>query len=270
MQADRRSTRWLADRMTTKLREILERRVRELPPGRYMRQRLARASLERFADGRPLRVLDAGCGEGLLTTDLGRRHPSWTIEGVDISEDAILAGRALASERRAENVTFRRGNVTNGVGNERYDAVAALECLLEIQDDEGAVASLAGALRPGGLLVLHVPERDWKPLFRTGRRTWKLEVRHGYGREEIVELVERAGLRVHRVSATTRGMLQLAEEARDRVRGSSLRVRALALPLVRTAVLLERTGITWGPARAFHIEARKPMEEHDSIPGAAS
>jgi SAM-dependent methyltransferase len=241
------------------LREILERRVRELPPGRRLRQDLARGSIERFADGQPLRVLDAGAGEGLLATDLGRRHPDWSVAAVDLSEEALALGRELAAERRAANVRFERADVTKPLGTAEYDAVAALECLLEIEEDEAALASFAHALRPGGLLVAHVPERSWRPLLASSRPAWKLEVRHGYGRDEIVSLLERAGLQVERVVPTTRGTLQLAEELRDRVRHARLWVRASALPLVRAALALERAGATWGPARGFYVEARKPL-----------
>jgi SAM-dependent methyltransferase len=241
------------------LREILERHVRELPPGRRLRQELARASIERFADGRPLRVLDAGAGEGLLATALGRRHPDWTVAAVDLSEDALALGRELAEERRAANVRFEQADVTKPLGTSEYDAVAALECLLEIEEDEAALRSFAAALRPGGLFVAHVPERSWAPLLRSSRPAWKLEVRHGYDRDEIVSLLERAGLRVERVRPTTRGTLQLAEELRERVRDARLTVRAAAFPLMRTALALERAGATWGPARGFYIEARKPL-----------
>jgi SAM-dependent methyltransferase len=254
----------------TTLRETLERHVRELPPGRRLRQELATESIERFADGRPLHVLDAGSGEGLLATDLGRRHPEWTVDAVDLSEAALALGRELAEDRRASNVRFQRVDVTSPLGASVYDAVAALECLLEIEEDEAALRSFANALRPGGLFVAHVPERSWKPLLRSSRPAWKLEVRHGYGRDEIVTLLQGAGLRVERVTPTTRGTLQLAEEARERIRHARLWVRACAFPFVRAALRLERAGLTWGPARGFYIEARKPREEDEPVPGAAA
>jgi SAM-dependent methyltransferase len=241
------------------LREILEQHVRELPPGRRLRQELARASIERFADGRPLRVLDAGAGEALLATALGRRHPDWTVAAVDLSDEALALGRRLAEERHTPNVRFEQADVTKPLGRAVYDAVAALECLLEIEEDEAALQSFANALRPGGLFVAHVPERSWRPLLASSRPAWKLEVRHGYDEDEIAALVERAGLRVERITRTTRGTLQLAEELRDRVRNARLAVRAATLPVVRAALVLERAGVTWGPARGFFLEARKPL-----------
>jgi 2-polyprenyl-3-methyl-5-hydroxy-6-metoxy-1,4-benzoquinol methylase len=256
--------------MRAKLRKILERHVRELPPGRRLRQELARASIERFADGRPLHVLDAGAGEGLFATALGRRHPDWRVDAVDLSEQALALGRELAAERSVSNVRFERADVTQPLGASIYDAAAALECLLEIEEDEAALVSVARALRPGGLLVAHVPEREWKPVLRSSRPAWKHEVRHGYARDELVSLLEGAGLRVERLTPTTRGTMQLAEELRERVRSRRLALRAAALPVVRAALLLERAGLTWGPARGFYVEARKPLDADEPVPGAAA
>jgi SAM-dependent methyltransferase len=252
-----------------RLRQILERQVRELPPGRRLRQELARKSIERFAGGRSLRVLDAGSGEGLLATALGRRHPDWSVDAVDLSEEALILGRELAEERHARNVHFERADVTKPLGTSIYDAVAALECLLEIEQDKAALTSFAHALRPGGLFVAHVPERNWKPLLRSSRPTWKREVRHGYDRDEIVSLLERAGLRVQSTVPTTRGTVQLAEELRERVRARHLLLRAAALPAVRGSLLLERAGLTWGPPRGFYLEARKALETDEPVPGTA-
>ena len=83
--------------MRTRLREILERHVRDLPPGRRLRQRLATDSIERFGDGRSLHVLDAGAGEGLLATALARRHSDWTIDAVDLSEDKLKLAKELGA-----------------------------------------------------------------------------------------------------------------------------------------------------------------------------
>jgi SAM-dependent methyltransferase len=245
----------------SRLRETLERRLRELAPGRRHRQELALEAIERFAAGRRLDVLDAGAEEGLLAIALGRRHPDWTIDAVDLNEDALARGRAWAAQEGVANVRYERRDLTEPVGEADYDAVAALECLLEIPDDAAAIASFARALRPGGLLVAHVPERGWKPVLSGSRTTWKREVRHGYARDEIAAKVERAGLEVERVRGTTRATLQLGEEARERVRGASLKTRALAFPLLRAAVRLERAGLTWGPPRGFFVEARKRDEQ---------
>jgi SAM-dependent methyltransferase len=242
---------------TAAVRERLERRVRHLPPARRLRFRLALGSLERFANGRPLRVLDAGAGEGLLALAVAGRHPDWTVVAADLRPEALQRGGDDADRAGMTNLRFEQLDLTQPLGGSDYDAVVALECLEEIPDDEGAVASLASALRSGGLLLVHVPEREWTPVLRGSERRWKDQVRHGYSRAELVDLLERHGLQVRRVAPTTRGTVRLAQEARDRIKTSRLAVRAVAYPVLSAALWLERAGITWGPARALYAEARK-------------
>jgi hypothetical protein len=95
-------------------------------------------------------------------------------------------------------------------------------------------------------------------VLRGSEPTWKDQVRHGYSRDELVALLERQGLQVDRVTATTRGTVKLAQEVRDRIKNARLAVRALAYPPLTAALWLERLGLTWGPARALYAEARKP------------
>jgi SAM-dependent methyltransferase len=239
------------------LRESVARRVREMPPARRLRFQLATEALERFAGGNALALLDAGCGEGLLTTTLARRHRDWSLTGVDLSPPLIESARREARRLALSNVEFRTGDVTGDLGERRYDAVAALECLEEIRDDRAAVGAISLALRPGGLLVAHVPARDWAPVLPGSDRTWRHEVRHGYGAQEIAELLENAGLNVVSVAATTRGTVHLAQELRDRIKRSSLRAQLLAYPALVGSVRLERRGISWGAARGLLVQARR-------------
>jgi SAM-dependent methyltransferase len=243
--------------LTAAVRERLERRVRHLPPARRLRFGLALRSLERFARDRPLRVLDAGAGEGILALAIARRHPAWTVVAADARDEALQVGRRDADREGVRNLRFELLDLTRPVPGPPYDAVLAMECLEEIEDDEAAVASLAEVLRPGGLLLVHVPERDWRPVLRSSDARWKDEVRHGYSSEELVALLERHGLELRRIVATTRGTVRLAQEVRDRLKAARLAVRALAYPPLTAALWLERLGVTWGPARALYAEARR-------------
>ena len=219
---------------------------------------LALQSLSSFGDGAPIRVLDAGSGDGLLSLAIAERHPAWTVVAADAREDALERGRRDADRDGLENISFERLDVTRPIPEAGYDVVLAMECLEEIPDDEAATAVLAEALRPDGLLLVHVPERDWRPVLRSSDATWRDEVRHGYTRDELVGLLERHGLRVVSVTPTTRGTVRLAQEVRDHIKTARLAVRALVYPPLTLALWLERIGATWGAARALYAEARKP------------
>src|SRR5262249_10227811 len=130
-----------------------------LPPARRLRFELASEALGQFAAGRPLRVLDAGCGDGAFALSLARQYPTWSIVAVDLADELLARGRESATQAKLANIEFVRGDVTGDLGAALYDAAAAIESLEEIPNDTEALRRMVAALRPGGLLVAHVPER---------------------------------------------------------------------------------------------------------------
>ena len=194
----------------------LDRRVRDLPPGRRLRQLLALELVERHAAGRDgaLTVLDAGCEEGLLCLELARRHPGWRLVAADLAAPALRRGRTWALEEGLA-VSFVQLDVTRSLGTAAYDVVLSLECLEEVPDDQAALRAMATALRPGGLFVGHVPTADWSPVLKGAARTWRREVRHGYDPGELRSRLEALGLGVLEVSPTFRRTTALAQDLRD-------------------------------------------------------
>ena len=94
------------------------------------------------------------------------------------------------------NIEFLQADVTDDLGHGVYDAVAAIECLVEIPDDERALETMALALRSGGLFVVQAPEQGWQPVLRGSEPTWRDEVRHGYSARHLSDMLAAAGLRV--------------------------------------------------------------------------
>lgn len=235
----------------------LELRTRLLSPARRLRFELVLEMIDGLDAGRPLRVLDAGAGEGLLAMTLARRHSDWEVVAADVDEAMLDRGRLRSASAGVRNVDFIRTDLTDELGFEEFDLVLAIECLSEIRDDDAALRAMARALRPGGRFIAHVPHRDWKPVLPGSPRTWRHEVRHGYSAEELVAKMERAGLAVARIKPTARGSVFLGQEIADRIKNSSLRVRVAALPVTAAAVRLERWRLTWGPSRALLIDARR-------------
>jgi SAM-dependent methyltransferase len=240
-----------------RVRAVAERWARDLPPARRLRFALAMRVLEGFAGGRPLTILDAGCGEGLMAAAVARRHPDWRIVAADLDREGLRRARALLQASGVRNVHLVQLDLTRPLGRACYDAVLALECLVEIPDDDAALRQMVQVLRPGGLLLSHVPEQYWRPVLPGSPGTWRHEVRHGYLEPEVKEKLEHAGAEVTAVVRTTRGTVAVAQEIRDRCKGHSLKVQATLYPLMLGAVWLERVGATWGPARAMLVEARR-------------
>jgi len=203
-------------------------------------------------------VLDAGCEEGQLANTLAKRNPTWSVRGVDVNEDALANARASADTAGIDNVEYAQVDITRPFASEEYDAIAAVECLAEIPADQDTVESLARALRPNGLLVLHVPDASWRPVLPHSPAEWPRETRHGYNAADLAQLLRRAGLHQIQVSPTTRAVVHTAEEIRFRTRRRRLRLRALLYPLLWSAVRLERMGVTAGSARGLFVTAQRP------------
>jgi SAM-dependent methyltransferase len=230
-----------------------------MPPARRLRFQLALEDLERLAARGPLRLLDAGSGEGFFAEEAARRHPEWTVVAADASAELIAAAARRTGNSGLANLRFVEADLTQPL-EDSYDAVVALECLTEIPDDDAALRSMAGALRPGGLFVAHVPAKDWEPVLRRSDRAWRHEIRHGYEPDELVAKLEAVGLAVRVTRRTTRGTVHLAQELRDRTKTRSLKLRALLYPLLVGSVRLERLRLTWGPARGLYVRAERIRE----------
>jgi len=240
------------------LRGGLEERLALMAPSRRLRLARAEEAVAAGAGERPLRVLDAGCGDGLLSLALAKRHPRWMITGMDLREDLLSGARERAGNRGLANVSFEQADLTRPLPRSDFDVVMALECLGEIPDDRAALAALAGALAGDGMLVIQVQEENWRPVLRGSDPTWREEVRHGYSREELTRMLTEAGLERIEIEPTYRTTVAVAQELRDRIKDGPLALRAAAFPAMAGAVRLERWGLTGGPASSFFATAHRP------------
>lgn len=125
--------------------------------------RTTRAVLDRLDARAGERILDVGCGTGLLLERLGRATPAARLTGVDpVPEMLALARRRLAvsaadlSEAAAERLPFGDGS---------FDAVVSASVFHYVRQPEAALSEMRRVLRPGGRLVL----TDWSGDFLTCR-----------------------------------------------------------------------------------------------------
>ena len=240
------------------MKAVLEERTALMAPARRLRLKVAEDVLADVAGGGPIRVLDAGCGDGLLSLALAKRHPDWAIVGVDLREDLLAGARARAAGRGLGNVSFAPADLLRPLPVSGFDAVIAVECLSEIPDDEAALQMMFAAVKPGGTLVAQVPDRDWRPVLPGSATTWREQVRQGYTREDLTAMLGRVGLGSVGARGTYRSLAAAAQEIRDRIKVAPLLLRVLAFPFLATAVLLEHAGLTWGRPNAILAVGRRP------------
>jgi 2-polyprenyl-6-hydroxyphenyl methylase / 3-demethylubiquinone-9 3-methyltransferase len=101
------------------------------------------------------RVLDMGCGAGLLAEPLARMGGSVT--GVDAAPENIAVAKDHAAQSGL-SIDYRSGEIEAAAG-ERFDLITCLEVIEHVADPAGFIAGLAGLLAPGGLLILSTPNR---------------------------------------------------------------------------------------------------------------
>jgi 2-polyprenyl-6-hydroxyphenyl methylase/3-demethylubiquinone-9 3-methyltransferase len=107
-----------------------------------------------------LRILDIGCGAGILSEPLARLGASMV--GADPAEENIEAARMHADETGLE-VDYRCTTAEAlAEAGETFDIVLAMEVVEHVVDVPAFVASCASMVKPGGLMVVATLNRTLK------------------------------------------------------------------------------------------------------------
>lgn len=178
----------------------------------FIRDRLAghfgRAPLD-DAPLRGLRILDIGCGGGLVAEPMARLGA--TVVGIDAAEENLKVARLHARQSGLDIDYGQTAAEDVAATGTQFDAVLALEVVEHVADLRSFCAACAALVRPGGVLIAATINRTpqsyllaivgaeyvmrWLP---RGTHQWGKFVRPS-------ELA--AGLRPHRVQITElRGM----------------------------------------------------------------
>ena len=195
------------DRSATK---VWERLTSDAPVSRIRqtvregRDRMRAIMLSRLpADLKGARVLDAGCGTGLMTAELAARGAD--VVAVDISPQLIGIAEARLTEDLRPRVTFAAGDMTC-TSHGRFDFVMAMDSLIYYRTPDIATALRKLADRTSGHVTFTVAPRTpfLMTFFTIGKafpradrsptmipQDWRAIARHTGGAVARVERVSR-------------------------------------------------------------------------------
>jgi 2-polyprenyl-3-methyl-5-hydroxy-6-metoxy-1,4-benzoquinol methylase len=102
-----------------------------------------------------MRVLDVGCGAGDLTLLAARLvGPTGSVVGVDIDADVLAVAQRRAAEAGVGNVSVVCGDIVGLRRDLPFDALVGRLIVMHLPDSVAAVRTMAGLLRPGGVIAL--------------------------------------------------------------------------------------------------------------------
>jgi 2-polyprenyl-6-hydroxyphenyl methylase/3-demethylubiquinone-9 3-methyltransferase len=159
---------------------------------------------------RDLRVLDIGCGGGVLCEPLAQVGAA--VVGVDPARTAIAVAKRHAREAGI-TVDYRCDSIeTLARAGEKFDVVLAMEVIEHVAHSADFLDRCAELVRPGGLVILSTINRTWKSyafaivmgeyvlrLLPRGAHQWRKFVQP----DEITSSLERNLFRVVDVSGVT-------------------------------------------------------------------
>ena len=189
---------------------------------RYIRDQLDHHWQLDEHDRRPLEAkaaADVGCGAGLLCEPLARLGAD--VVGIDAAPENIAAARFHA-EGQGLAIDYRTGSI-DVLGTEPFNLITSMEVIEHVDEPAAFVRGLAGALAPGGLLILSTPNRT--PLSRLAMIT----LGEGLG------AIPRGTHDWDRFLTPDELRLQLETAGLD---------------------VLDTTGLAFGPARGFHLSEK--------------
>lgn len=204
-------------------------------------------------------VLEIGCGTGYVLDRLRRAFPALVLYGTELFAEGLV----FARERLGDAAALTQADATHLDFRDAFDVVGAFDVIEHIEDDRRVLENIHAALRPGGGLLLTVPQHQW---LWSETDVAACHVRR-YTRKELREKLETAGFEVLRTTSFVSLLLPAMLLARRRHRDGMAEVEAeLDLPaplnavgyaMLRLEAFLIRIGIDLPVGGSLLVIARK-------------
>ena len=108
------------------------------------------------------RVLDVGCGGGILSDSMARKGAN--VLGIDLSTKALRVARLHALEAQIANLQFQEVSVESLAADQpaSFDVVTCMEMLEHVPDPASVVRACARLVKPGGWVFFSTINRNFK------------------------------------------------------------------------------------------------------------
>lgn len=147
------------------------------------RNKLIISALRRYCPG-ARSFFEIGCGTGFVLRGIGQALPHLALFGSEIA----VAGLGFAKERNPTAILFQMDAKNIPFENE-FDVIGAFDVLEHIGDDGAAVAEMWKATKPGGAVVVSVPQH----MFLWSSQDVNAGHFRRYGATELQRKLENAG-----------------------------------------------------------------------------
>jgi SAM-dependent methyltransferase len=118
------------------------------------------------------RMLDVGCGDGSFTVILGKEFNE--VYAIDVQDESLNRFRASVKDEKKFIISHTSASALAYPDN-YFDTIITIETLEHVLDLPGAASEICRVLKPGGELLITVPNR-WFPSenhgMRIGQRTF--------------------------------------------------------------------------------------------------
>jgi SAM-dependent methyltransferase len=154
--------------------------------------------------------LEIGCGTGFVLSGIQQAAPHLRLSGSEVH----VRGLPFAQSRLRPDVSLFQMDARAIPFQAEYDILGAFDVLEHIEEDEAVLSEMFQATRPGGGILVTVPQHRFLWSYVDDYSFHKRR----YSRRDLVRKVRRAGFEVVRVTSFVFSLLPLLLLSRIRVR----------------------------------------------------
>ncbi len=171
------------------------------------------------------KILDVGCGNGLLTLEIGNKNPDGFVIGIDSSEDMLRKAEENKKLHGIANVAFQTKSALSIDYKNELDAIFSNSALHWVNDHKELLKKFYTALKPGGRIVSGFASKGNVGLFLEALRDVMLDEEFSpyfmdfnfswyFPGEEYMDLIESTSFKVNNLEFITVEMRMTEDELR--------------------------------------------------------